>query len=55
MTAHEPVQNGAATAKATLEPTPTPAPTPAPVGKSKKDYKGFVGGVFSGIAKLSGE
>lgn len=53
MTAHEPVQTGAASAKPTLE--PAPAPTPAPVEKSKKDYRGFVGGVFSGIAKLSGK
>lgn len=31
------------------------APAPAPAPSSKKDYKGFVAGVFSGIAKLSGE
>ncbi|KAJ5584587.1 uncharacterized protein N7459_004387 [Penicillium hispanicum] len=33
--------------------TNPPAPAPAPATTSKKDYKGFVGGVFSGIAKLS--
>jgi hypothetical protein len=27
----------------------------APVAASKSNYKGFVAGVFSGIAKLSGE
>ena len=26
----------------------------SPVTSSKRDYKGFVAGVFSGIAKLSG-
>ena len=31
---------------------PAPAPSPAP---KKSDYKGFVAGVFSGIAKLSGK
>lgn len=25
-----------------------------PAGKEKRDYKGFVAGVFSGIMKLSG-
>jgi len=32
-----------------------PAPAPAPTPKSKKDYKGFISGIFSGIAKLSGK
>lgn len=32
-----------------------PASAPAPAPSSKRDYKGFVAGVFSGIAKLSGE
>lgn len=27
---------------------------PPPASESKKNYKGFVAGVFSGIAKLSG-
>lgn len=31
------------------------AKAPPPVGDSKRNYKGFVAGVFSGIAKLSGE
>lgn len=30
------------------------APPPPPTSESKKNYKGFVAGVFSGIAKLSG-
>lgn len=29
--------------------------TSAPVATNKKDYKGFVAGVFSGITKLSGK
>jgi hypothetical protein len=37
---------------------PTPAPEPpqpqAAAKKSNKNYRGFVAGVFSGIAKLSG-
>jgi len=34
---------------------PAPAPGPAPaLKKDNKNYKGFVAGVFSGIAKLSG-
>lgn len=32
-----------------------PTPAPAPTAGSKKDYKGFVAGVFSGITKLSGK
>ncbi|PLB42626.1 mannosyltransferase complex subunit MNN9 [Aspergillus candidus] len=31
------------------------APPPPPTSESKKNYKGFVAGVFSGIAKLSGQ
>lgn len=31
------------------------AKTPPPTADSKRNYKGFVAGVFSGIAKLSGE
>ena len=31
------------------------APAAPPAATSKKNYKGFVAGVFSGIAKLSGE
>lgn len=31
------------------------AKAPPSVGDSKRNYKGFVAGVFSGIAKLSGE
>jgi hypothetical protein len=30
-------------------------PTAVPTATSKKDYKGFVAGVFSGITKLSGK
>jgi len=30
------------------------APAPAPVPAKTKNYKGFVAGIFSGIAKLSG-
>lgn len=33
----------------------SPTTVPAPTAASKKDYKGFVAGVFSGIAKLSGK
>lgn len=39
-------------------PTVAPAVTPAPVPVTEKkaqNYKGFVAGVFSGVAKLSGE
>ena len=36
--------------KATVSSAPAP-----PIVTSKNDYKGFVAGVFSGIAKLSGE
>lgn len=44
--------NEAATA---VTPIPTPVPVPAPAGTSPaKNYKGFVAGIFSGIAKLSG-
>lgn len=36
-------------------PSPASAPDPAqPQPKTNKNYKGFVAGVFSGIAKLSG-
>jgi len=40
-------------AQAPVQASPTSAP--APSAASKKDYKGFVAGVFSGIAKLSGK
>lgn len=32
-----------------------PNPPAAPPASASKNYKGFVAGVFSGIAKLSGE
>jgi hypothetical protein len=32
-----------------------PTAASAPATSTKKDYKGFVGGIFSGIAKLSGK
>ena len=36
-------------------PAPAPAAEPSPPqAKTNKPYKGFVAGVFSGIAKLSG-
>lgn len=35
--------------------TPMPIPVTAPVEKKAQNYKGFVAGVFSGIAKLTGE
>jgi solute carrier family 25 carnitine/acylcarnitine transporter 20/29 len=43
---------------AVIPPVPPGAPLPADNPQQKnggaKNYKGFVGGVFSGIAKLSG-
>ena len=42
---HAPIEHAAALSNATSKTKP----------KEKKDYKGFVAGVFSGIAKLSGE
>jgi len=38
-----------------VTPSPSPVPVPVPAGTSPaKNYKGFVAGIFSGIAKLSG-
>lgn len=34
--------------------TKPPGPSPSPPSESKRNYKGFVAGIFSGIAKLSG-
>jgi hypothetical protein len=34
--------------------TQVPASAAGPAAKKQKNYKGFVAGVFSGIAKLSG-
>lgn len=42
-------------AKGTGTGTGTGSASHAPAAASKSNYKGFVAGVFSGIAKLSGE
>ena len=36
-------------------PVPAVTPIPVPVEKKAQNYKGFVAGVFSGVAKLTGE
>ncbi|KAJ6093465.1 hypothetical protein N7486_008754 [Penicillium sp. IBT 16267x] len=49
MTESSSLPNGAGSTNLALVPTPASAPATS----TKKDYKGFVGGIFSGIAKLS--
>lgn len=49
--------SGLQTTAMTAASVPAPAVTPVPVSVEKKgqNYKGFVAGVFSGVAKLTGE
>lgn len=37
-----------------LPPPPAPVPIPLPTTPPTQNYKGFVAGIFSGIAKLAG-
>lgn len=53
MAADSRIETTAMTAAAV--PAPAATSVPVPVEKKAQNYKGFVAGVFSGVAKLTGE